>query len=340
MLLFRSRPFLAVLVSAGLSMPAAVLAQGAPPPAPPRVPKLAVDVKNSSEPVLCAEKDNVALEFASPDVRHFKIEAAHPAYIGSLMRDSFAADWTDCDMTGDPVFPAQPRKVTFYESIDLWLVGYTFPSFWRPNDVPVRVGDRVERGLHLIQLWVLDREGAYEAMVLYPPDGYWRARPLPPSNLRWAAYGSSFMIGPVEFDKRPVVNLKEIAFDPPTRTFTVTFQDGNSAKVKLDKLDQERQVIDVTFDKPVVGKPFAALRSMYVTEFNADVARVAGKGPNAVSWLEEPVMSFKGGRFTDLWTGRLVPSRHNTSAPDFVFRDFTAEPPKPAPRSAPATAKP
>ncbi len=313
----------------------AAFAQGlttTPPPAPgAQPPVVAVDVTNKSEPVLCAEKDNVAIEFASPRVRSFRIEATHPAYIGSLMRDSFAADWTDCDMTGDPVFPAQPRKVTFYESIDLWMVGYTFPSFWRPNDVPVRVGDRVERGLHLIQVWVLDREGAYETLVLYPPDGYWRARPLPPSNLRWAAYGSSFMIGPVEMDGRPVVNLKEIGFDPATRTFTLQFAAGGSAQVRIAKLDQEQQVLDVTFDKPVEGKAFAALRSMYITEFNADVSRVAAKAPDAKSWLEEPVMSFKGGRFSDVWTGRLAPSRHNTSAPDTSFRAFRETPPPPAP---------
>ena len=36
--------------------------------------------------------------------------------------------------------------------------------------------------------------------MLYPQDGYWRARPLPPVNLKWSAYGSSFLVGPVEFD--------------------------------------------------------------------------------------------------------------------------------------------
>jgi hypothetical protein len=39
---------------------------------------LAVDVKNESEPVLCAEKDNVAIAFTNENVRSFRIEAAHP----------------------------------------------------------------------------------------------------------------------------------------------------------------------------------------------------------------------------------------------------------------------
>ena len=65
---------------------------------------VAVEVTNASEPVLCAEKDNVTLAFASPLVKTFRIEAAHPAYIGALQRDSFEADWTACDMKADPVF--------------------------------------------------------------------------------------------------------------------------------------------------------------------------------------------------------------------------------------------
>jgi hypothetical protein len=41
-----------------------------------------------------------------------------------------------------------------------------------------------------------------------------------------------------------------------------------------------------------------------------------------MSWREEPIMTYRGGKATDLWTGRLVPSRHNTSAPDIVFNRF------------------
>ena len=60
---------------------------------------LAVEITNASEPVLCAEKDNVTINLQSKDVRRFRIEAAHPAYIGTIQRDSFEADWTGmhCD---------------------------------------------------------------------------------------------------------------------------------------------------------------------------------------------------------------------------------------------------
>ncbi|OYY21905.1 MAG: hypothetical protein B7Y65_04560, partial [Azorhizobium sp. 35-67-15] len=58
--------------------------------------------------------------------------------------------------------------------------------------------------------------------------------------------------------------------------------------------------------------------------FNADVARVAWRAPGLKGWGEGDIMDFKGGPVLDLWAGRLVPSRHNTSAPDMVFGPFSA----------------
>ncbi|HEV2559512.1 MAG TPA: hypothetical protein VGU45_12860 [Microvirga sp.] len=288
---------------------------------------LPVDVSNASEPILCAEKDNVTLNFASPQVKAFRIEAAHPVYIGGVREDRYAADWTACqDISAATSEVRPPRKVTFYEDVEVWLTGYTFSNFWRDKNVPFRVGDRVENGLHLVQLWVRRNERAEEVLVLYPADGYWRIRPLPPAHLGWSAYGSSFLVGPVETDGRPLVNIKDVSFDPKTMTFTVAFDRGGSATLKIGALDRDHMTVDVALDQAVQGRPFATLRSMYVTEFNADVARIAVREDDAKGWREEPVMSFKGARATDVWTGRLVPSRHNTSAPDTVFSRFRAAP--------------
>jgi hypothetical protein len=175
-------------------------------------------------------------------------------------------------------------------------------------------------------LWTWRDGRADEVLVLYPADGYWRARPLPPPNLRWSAYGSSFLIGPVETGPRPLVDIREVAFDPETRTFTLQFARGGGATLKLDRLDQERIVLDVKLDPPVADGPFAALRSMFVSEGNSDVAHVGWRGEGSDAWRQEPVMDFKRARAAEIWAGRLVPSRHNTSAPDMVFRDFKAAP--------------
>ena len=142
---------------------------------------MAVDVTSTSQPVLCAEKDNVTINFASPSVRNFRIEAGHPTYMGSLRDDKWEPDWTACGaLTAESSAAPPSHKVTFYESVDMWLTGFTFPNFWRPSDVTVRVGDRIERNLHLIQLWVRRDDRAEEVLVLYPADGYWRIRPPAP----------------------------------------------------------------------------------------------------------------------------------------------------------------
>lgn len=289
-----------------------------------RAEPLAVDVTNASEPVLCAEKDNVTLNFASPQVRRFRVEAVHPAYAGALREDRFQPDFTACphELTKETTEVKPPRRVTFYEDVETWLTGYSFANFWRPHDVPFRVGDRVERGLHVVQLWVRRDERAEEVLVIYPGDGYWRIRPLPPRHLGWSAYGSSVLIGPVETEGRPLVKISEIAFDPKTMTFRLAFAAGGGATIKVDALDRERLALDIALDGAVAGRPFAALRSMYVTQTNNDVAQVAIREPDAKGWREEPVMAFKAGKATDLWAGRVAPSRHNTSAPDLTFGRF------------------
>jgi hypothetical protein len=286
---------------------------------------IAVDVTNASEPVLCAEKDNVTLNLASPQVRAFRIEAAHPAYIGTLQRDSFEADWTGCTAPGDPAAgkPEPPRRTTLYEEIDFWIVGLTFQNFWRPATATVRIGNRVEKGLHLLQVWMIRPMGGEEVAVLYPQDGYWRLRPLAPAGMAPTAFGSSFLVGPVEVEGRPIVRIREIAFDPATRTFTLAFERGGTATVKMAKVDQNRDLLEVAFDKPIEGRPFAALRSMYVTDFNNDVARIAVREKGAKGWREGAIMAFDRATATDIWAGRIAPSRHNTSSPDMVFGAFS-----------------
>ena len=289
--------------------------------------ELAVSVVNASEPTLCAEKDNVYLKLVSPAVRRFIVEAVHPAYMGTIVVDRYAPDFRNCDMSSDPAHKSEPRRVTLYETAEWQLVGHTFPSFWRPQHVPVRVGSRVETGLHLIQLWTRFQERAEEVLVLYPADGYWRARPLPPPHLRWSAYGSSFLVGPVEMSGRPLVDIREIAFDPATRTFRLSFVRGGAATLRLDALDQERIALEVVLEPPVRGEqPFAALRSMFVTETNADVAQVGWRMRGDQSWQQAPVMSFGKADAVELWAGRTLPSRHNLSAPDMIFSGFRSAP--------------
>jgi hypothetical protein len=329
---FTMRVFLALLSSLAL-----MASFGSGPGEAASLDGLAVEVKNESEPVLCAEKDNVTLSFASPQVRSFRIEAAHPVYLAQGMRDNFEADWTACDTVPEPGYkaPAAPRKVTLLDGNDLWVIGYTFDTFWRPSQATVRIGERVEQGIHMLQVWLLRTDGSEEVLVLYPQDGYWRPRPMAPKGFRNTAYGSSFLVGPVEFDGRPVVNIKEVAFDPAMRQFTLSFEKGGAATVRMVRADADELALDVAFDQPVAGAPFAMMRSMYITEFNNDVSRIAVREKGAKGWSEDNIMRFGGAVATDIWAGRLTPSQHNTTSPDLVFNSFSDGPEPKRPRAEP-----
>jgi hypothetical protein len=287
---------------------------------------LAVEVRNASTSESCAEKDNVVINFASADVRRFRIEAAHPAYIGSVGADRREANWTDCDIPHGADLPTPTeRRITFYESPFMWVTGYEVSDYWLRRDVPVRIGERVEHNLTMLQLWVFVRGKAEQVLVLYPTSGFWRIHPLPPPGLAWTSYGSSFLVGPIERKEMPVVEFKEISFHPESRTFRLAFADGGTGTIKVSEIDDDHIVLDVGFDQAIAGKPFAALSSMYVTEFNADVARVALQRPEEKTWLEAPIMAFGTARATKAWMGRVLPSRHNYSAPDMVFSGFAEE---------------
>jgi len=212
----------------------------------------------------------------------------------------------------------QPETCAEKDNIDI-----RFPSFWRPATVPVRVGERVEQGLHLVQVYQRIGQRMEEMLVVYPPDGYWRARPLPAKHMGWTAYGSSFMIGPVTIEGRPVVAFKEIRFEPETKTFRFSFRDGGEGSLRLDALDTDHISLEVELSGELPkDKPFAALRSMYVTETNNDAARVAWREKNRARWGEGHILDFRGGEATEFWLGRHVPSRHNMSAPDMTFSRF------------------
>jgi hypothetical protein len=303
----------------------------------PATEKLAVRVDNGSSPVLCAEEDNVTLTFRSDKVRRFRIEAVHPVYLAALDKDNWDADWTACDFGPEAATkeaegagnapseaPRAPERVTIHETVDRWLVGLRFPDFWRKAEATVRVGDKTWEELHLLQLWRVRPNGGEEVLVLYPQDGYWRARPKGPRGRDLTAFGSSFLVGPVEIKERPIVRLRQITYRVAdgTDVFELAFAAGGSATVRLAELSEKRLGLDVQLSEAVSGLPFAAMRSMYVTAFNNDVERVAIRPPAAKGWAEAGIMDFKGGDAMEVWAGRRAISQHNTSSPDMIFKAF------------------
>ncbi len=286
-----------------------------------------VEVVNATKPTRCAEEDNVYVKFLGQDVSFFEIRAVLPPYIQAVTTESKDPDFTHCDMSQDPSFPFEPRTVTLYEDARIRLVGHTFKTNWRPDVVDFRVEDRNERGLHLVQLflkhWTGGMGGEIEFLVLYPGDGYWRLKPMPPPHLQDSAYGSSFLIGPIEESSRPFVALKSIAFDPSAMAFRLDFARGGAALLRVADIRPDYVSLKVQLGPPVGPGPFAALRSMFVTTDQADMTEVAWQDGFAKRVL--PILGFPGARTEEVRFGRSLQSHHNLTAPDLIFRDFSGK---------------
>lgn len=277
---------------------------------------------DESRPTRCAEEDNVHVALHGERIAAFRIVGEHPPYIGGVTTDSTAPDFTDCDMSGDPVFRFTPRTVVLHEDATHRLVGHAFGTFWRPEQVTVRVGGREERGLHLLQLIRRGAARDVEMLVVYPSDGYWRLKPLPPAHLPDTAYGSSFLVGPVSHDGRPYVPLRSIDIDPVALSFALEFGDGTRGRLSVASVSSARIELAVTLDPPVpAGRSFAALRSMFVTPANADVSRAVFPARGAPV-REGPILGFGSVVAPSARFGRVERSMHNLSAPDVVFEGF------------------
>ena len=118
------------------------------------------------------------------------------------------------------------------------------------------------------------------------------------------------------------MNIREVVFDPNTQAFRLQFARGGSATLRLETLDIERQVLDVTLDP--VGATCRSRRCARCSSPRSTMTwRISAGGvKGAQSWERTPIMDFRRASAVEVWAGRLVPSRHNTSAPDTVFRDF------------------
>lgn len=288
-----------------------------------------VSVENQTRSTACAEEDNVSMVLRGRGIARFRVEALQPTYLGRIEVDNTAPDFSGCNFDGashptDPSHAFEPRRVVLHEGKDWLIVGITLPTFWRPHRVPVKVDARTEDDIHLLQVFAR-KPGAKprEALVLYPADGYWRLKPLPPARFGDGVYGSSVLMGPVETDGRPVVNIASIEVRTNPLAFVLRFAAGGRADVKVAEISEARTVLDVWLRPPTRGeRPFAVLRSMYVAADNADVAEVSFRATPSSPPQRRDLPSVARLEAAQLRFGRSVPSRHNTSAPDIRFSGF------------------
>lgn len=293
---------------------------------------VSVTVGNHSRTTACAEEDNVSLHLQAPGITRLRVEALPPPYLDAIDRDVTAPDFSGCNFDGsahptDPAHRFREGRVVLHDGPRWRIVGLTLPSFWRPQRVPVRIGQRLVRGVHLLQVFAKppDAPQPREVLVLYPSDGYWRIKPVPQPRFGDGVYGSSFLLGPVVDESRPVVNIASIRVGTQPLVLDLRFVGGGQARVAVAEASRARTALDVAFTPALSGDaPFATLRSMYVAPDNADVSEISWRQGAATALRTQPLDAVSRIETTDVRFGRSVPSRHNTSAPDIRFSDFEA----------------
>ncbi len=298
-------------------------------------------IENQTRPTACAEEDNVSLSLSGPGIARFRVEALQPAYLDTITKDVTAPDFSGCNFDGsahptDPRHRFKPRRKVLHDGQRWQIVGITLPTFWRPQRVPVSVGGKMDKGFHMIQVFARSGRGGKprEALVMYPSDGYWRSKPLPLARFGDGVYGSSFVMGPVEQDGRPVVNIASIAIDAQALAFRLRFTDGSRATVQIAEISETRTALDVTLEPGGrANQPFAVLRSMYVAPDNADMSEVRWQETPLSDPASKPLPEVSTLQAAQVRFGRSIPSRHNTSAPDIQFGGFESARATAPPRS-------
>ena len=295
---------------------------------------IAIDVDGHLTPTTCAEEDNVSLTLKGIDVARFTVEALPPPYLASLQTDRSAPDFSGCNFNGgvhptDPRHAFRPATRVLFDGAQWRIVGITLSSFWRPPRVPVTLGSRTFRNIHLLQVFKKVDGKPREIAVLYPSDGNWRIKPLPEARFGYGTYGSSVMIGPIESRQRPVVEIASVAVTTSPLSLKLDFKAGGSATVAIGEVSTLRTALNVKLTPPISltssrhGRhPFAMLQSMYVAPDNADVSEVTWRAPGDTSLRTEALPNVTTLQARQILFGRSVPSRHNSSAPDLRFSNF------------------
>ncbi len=298
---------------------------------------LAVMLTNASVETKCAEEDNVYIKLQSPDVNSFSFDATQPIYAKKVRLNRTAPDFSNCNF-GSKIdaqkpkaelrpTPFKPASQVLYEDADIIINGIRYPDFWRKTPVPLTIAGKVQENWHLLQVFTKRfklRGEAFEYLVLYPQDGYWRSRMMPIKGRGENVYGASFLVGPVDEKERPFVEISSISIDPKARMFNLTFAKGGTGQLVFGEPTPTHFNVEVRLQryKSTLNQPFAALRSMYVAADNADSARLMYRRSEDAPWQGGLIPTVKQSQAVEVKIDRVVPSKHNTLSPDFTFRNF------------------
>ncbi len=168
---------------------------------------LAVDVQNASEPILCAEKDNVYLKLISPTCGASPSRQCIPNYIGTLTADRSDFDLNNCpDLAAAPVITEKPKPHHDFRNARPAACRHHDPELLaQEHGAGASRRPRRERRATVAALGARARPRRGSAGTLSAGWLLARAPAAAGEPASWSAYGSSFMIGPIEFEQRPLV---------------------------------------------------------------------------------------------------------------------------------------
>ena len=274
--------------------------------------------ENLSYCTTCAEEDNINIPLRGDDVSHFQVIATHPTY--GYTTDNCEADFSGCNLD----VSSAPDDVTCTQLPDDGINVITVCSdsnWWLPHTMIVTVDSVSLAGHWLVWNKKIADEASWPEVLVFYQDGNMRIKPHPPLGRADVCYGSSVIVGPAPLDPvRPFVEVQTIVVDPVAMSMDVTYRNGGGAFLEV-AVDRDRAEVDVMADYDT-SESFATFRSMYVSDDNADAARVeTAVGDFAMLDLSSP-------EWTIPWSAlsgprwffyRQMASAHNTSAPDILI---------------------
>ena len=266
-----------------------------------------------STPTQCAEEDNVNIPIAG-STNSYWIEAMHPAY--EVGTDSCLSDSSNCPPP-DPGYPFTPDTVTLYDDHVTVVEAVREANWWRPNGMSVSVDQGAPvTDMHYVVVYrkIADSAEWPQFFVLYM-DGNCRLIPHPPIGRDSVCFGSSVIVGPAQTSSRPIAEIASVHYSSAAQTMEVSYAAGGTSVLTLQEVDRTMARVRVTLTCPGNTLPVATIRSMFVTEGNADVDHVQWK--DAFDRVrDDPVMTFPGGDGKEWLFHRETRSAHNVSAPD------------------------
>lgn len=290
-----------------------------------------VAMSNGGLPTLCAEADNVATYLRHPAVTSFHIRATHPVY--PVLVEAKEPNFTDCDFTGDPVFPfAAPFRTLIHHDGITDVVAVRDASNWIPSTMTAKGGLGQVSGVHHIAVYrqIADEPSSFPEILVVYVDGNVRMKPQARPPLLDNVFGSSFLVGPISDLGRPAAVVAGVEYVATQDAVRVTYVDGSTALLTFEAIDRMEFRIRVDLDRAHPGSTpeFFGLRSMYVSNTNCDVelaefthaSGLTGQVVRVGAVLAESDM-----RVERAWFGRRSETQsHNRSAPDIEVYGFDA----------------